>query len=1003
MRVFAGLVAMGLTSLLVTMPVAPGAARQTRAQHLPAESSGADRCLAVAFHDRTARRDRPSDFRAITASGTSAYVVEGSPGSLWVAHLGTHTPLRLRGHLAYEPGNPDGRTLAVRQDQVYAVTRNQRLLQIDASDPDRPVQVADLSTLAPEAWELQVVGDLLYVLSTYSGNGNRLSWLYVLDVGDPAAPVALAELRLGSRLPRMAASNHHLYFHQGNSLLVVDVTNPLDPTLRPTVTLPWPDHDGTDLIDRYERLWVGDGAVFIARTTEMGLLQVVALDPSDPDHPRLAADRVTDAVTVLAVSGRRLLLDGQALDFAELDQPVRERYVPAAPEFAGNALVLPDGDLLTSEAGLTRYRLAPDAPCDSPAPASGGEPSDGPARVYLPILPNRATASGAVPGLPAIEAMAGGAIAALATEGDIVFAAQGERLVTLAIEAGRPVVLGRTVALGAPLLAVAVAGRTVYAGDLVGGLHAFDASDPASLRMLGRHTEAGAITSLAVVGSRLWAGVGGEVVVLDTTDPARPRSIARRAFSTHMLTVQLATVGHLVVVLAVDRFFVLDSADESLTSLARVWTRGCRQWAAADTTFYCAGNGAQGYDVRDPSQPRLGAELSDSATAVTLLDGLLYVLEPGRLVVIDPVDLTVERSRSAPELRGQRLARVADTLLMVDGGRITAMDPETLTPLGELADVGGALRLVRSGTLAAMLDEAGQVVVADVARPEAPQPVAWLPPQPLRALDLALSDQQLLVLRRAGAPAEADLEVFDLADARRPALMGRLPLEGVARLVRTRRPYAWLYCDLPDAEASLVTVRVDDPATPEILSTLAVPVQAAGLDVEGGVAVLVGLDPAQVPLLQLVDVTQPDRPRLAGRIALADRPFDVRVHDGLAYVATLAGLVIVDLTRTESPTRLGWLPLDRQFRFLQQPLNSWGHPRVAVLGDRLLLTGADQFVIQISDPAHPRLLARRYEAPLTDVAALDDTGWLAAVSQSGWYRLPPGLPVDGPAWTAWLP
>jgi len=107
--------------------------------------------------------------------------------------------------------------------------------------------------------------------------------------------------------------------------------------------------------------------------------------------------------------------------------------------------------------------------------------------------------------------------------------------------------------------------------------------------------------------------------------------------------------------------------------------------------------------------------------------------------------------------------------------------------------------------------------------------------------------------------------------------------------------------------------------------------------------------------LQIVDLTQPAAPVPRGRIAVAWRPADVLIAGTLAYIAAFDhgpivnfGFYIVDVSNADAPQLLGEVP--------------GSAVRVAVQGDHAYVVSDSDFrVIDISNPVSPRVVG---EIPL---------------------------------------
>ncbi len=96
--------------------------------------------------------------------------------------------------------------------------------------------------------------------------------------------------------------------------------------------------------------------------------------------------------------------------------------------------------------------------------------------------------------------------------------------------------------------------------------------------------------------------------------------------------------------------------------------------------------------------------------------------------------------------------------------------------------------------------------------------------------------------------------------------------------------------------------------------------------------------------LQIVDVSDPDRPHILGAAYLGGFAYDVDVGDSYAYIADRSGLFIVDVSNLLSPTVVAeW-----------DSLGSLAD--VAVYGDNLLIAASGLYVVNVSDVHHPTVI-----------------------------------------------
>lgn len=135
--------------------------------------------------------------------------------------------------------------------------------------------------------------------------------------------------------------------------------------------------------------------------------------------------------------------------------------------------------------------------------------------------------------------------------------------------------------------------------------------------------------------------------------------------------------------------------------------------------------------------------------------------------------------------------------------------------------------------------------------------------------------------------------------------------------------------------------------------------------------------------LQVLDVTDPSNPAVIGEVVLPDAPKAIVEVGTLLYVADgLGGLRIVDVSEPHAPVEIGGV---------KTPGTGWD---VAVSGSHAYVTGFGFGVVDVSDPAAPRLVA---SSP-TFAFRLDVAGGFAYLAALDTFRVvdisDPGAPVE---------
>ncbi len=288
---------------------------------------------------------------------------------------------------------------------------------------------------------------------------------------------------------------------------------------------------------------------------------------------------------------------------------------------------------------------------------------------------------------------------------------------------------------------------------------------------------------------------------------------------------------------------------------------------------------------------------------------------------------------------------------------------------------GRSLRSVLVGLAMTLFPAAAPAAV-----PECPQPLGLWGRGPAQAAAWLTSD---LAVVGAGAM----VTVVDLSDPSLPRPLGEVQLPG-------------LVVDLASAPAGVVAVTshaglwVVDwsvPSAPRVVGGLDPGRAGMALAVDGGLAAVAGAEDG----LWLVDLGDPARPREVGHIATTGDARDVALDRGFAFVAAGSGLDVVDLHDPAAPRVVASVPTRYSCRGVAvadglahlaasdpipgfPPVSSchlvnisdpvhpfqvgelamrypaWAH--VAVVGQLALLTPGDPWVVDVSDPASPRLV-----------------------------------------------
>ena len=301
--------------------------------------------------------------------------------------------------------------ISVIGDTAYVVTKDDRFLIIDASDPSDLQIIGTYATPTSYCTKFDVVGDLVFLTAGCPGEGP----MEVIDISDPSTPTligsygdpgqAFRDVRVVGDTAYLAANPTGLY--------IVDVSDPTTPALLGTGTTPsygyQVEADGSTvyLMSRLNGLFVFDASTpssptvagtyaggsdliypdFIALvgdTLYTGSSCVCAIDVSDPMAPALADSLPRDPNSpVTTVSdGRAYTTRGGQLTVADVGDPYDLRIAYWSNEDPALEVVAPMGSLAIASSGDSIVSIDL-SPCPSCLPdvttqgAGSGDPGYG--------------------------------------------------------------------------------------------------------------------------------------------------------------------------------------------------------------------------------------------------------------------------------------------------------------------------------------------------------------------------------------------------------------------------------------------------------------------------------------------------------------------------------------------------------------------------------------------------------------------------------------------------
>lgn len=480
----------------------------------------------------------------------------------------------------------------------------------------------------------------------------------------------------------------------------------------------------------------------------------------------------------------------------------------------------------------------------------------------------------------------------------------------------------------------------------------------------------GSSFGLAAVGDTIYLGVGPRLVIMDTSDAARPAIVGQSAVLPGVIN-DVAVAGDYAYVVEDGGLHALDISDPAAVVEVGYLDKPYGKYieVAGDYAYFTAGG--QGLHVIDVSDPTLPVE-------VGLLDLSAYL---SRLVVVgNTVYLVGEYGWPYPNT-GLHVVDVSnpavpflngvvylDTItgLAVSGDYayatgyesgvhvINVANPNVPVETGLVDTPGVAYDAAADGDTLYVADGLAGLLVISIADPGAPVRVASAPTS-VEAVDVAVAEGQAYVTHYRGG-----LQVVDVADPNAPVAAGFMDTFGVAWAVAAAADTVYA-----TGQSDLSLFNVTHAAEPVLNSTLSLPALTGGLATAGGLVYVADGEAG----LRIVDASNQAYPLIVGVFNTAGSANDVAVVGDTAYIADGSnGLRVIDAADETAPVEVGYLDTAGEAQSL------------AVLDDiAYVADGSGGLrVVDVADPAAPVELGA-YEVALSNFRSVAVAGVYAYV------------------------
>jgi hypothetical protein len=473
---------------------------------------------------------------------------------------------------------------------------------------------------------------------------------------------------------------------------------------------------------------------------------------------------------------------------------------------------------------------------------------------------------------------------------------------------------------GTPSDVEVAAGRAaVAAGDA--GVQILDVQDPVTPVFVAGLPLPGQTLGVAVSPGTLHAvgTQGSHVVVLDpSSEPTLAGSVAVPGFA-------VAVHGRFLVVAGTDGLHTVDAGDPEepvLSGYVRTPEQPLRLTVDGEVAYVASGpTGLMTVGVEDAAGPmaliggasQAGGLIQVSGNHAYVADGLAIVhvfdiSDPGVPVevglvppfpflyggLIGPASLYLENDLLfAARWWGDGACN--DTVCLPPGGSIRILDPSTEGTPGLVSYLSVTRRMMFA--IASSPDRLylllrgrdTRLQVYDMADPATPVSLgtSQIYPGSVWAFTLATDGHLVAIPVHDAATSECRLDLFDASDPVAPVVLGTTAMSGCAPAVPGFRAVAIsgervvvIGAGLADEPGWLATFDIGDPANPVELGRLAAQRAFTGLRLDGDtawVATDAGMD--------VVDLSDPGRPYLAGRYEIPGDPSDLDLEGQLVFLA----------------------------------------------------------------------------------------------------------------------
>ena len=588
----------------------------------------------------------------------------------------------------------------------------------------------------------------------------------------------------------------------------------------------------------------------------------------------------------------------------------------------------------------------------------------------------------------------GGAVNALAAQGNTVYAATGRRLAVIGVaNPAEPSLVGLSEPGERTITDLAVSGNYVYAVDkgyldsatmeFYDGLRIYDISNPEQPTLAATITVPWHPNRIQIVNNLAYVFNGIGFVILDISTPTSPTQIGvYSGFSTiyggivHNTTVYLyGSSSTLGVINVVNPATPVWATDVELNNTPKV--------IAANGNILHAGNTYGNVDIYNISAPHNPQYMSTyaayNATGFGFSGSYVFVstgTNPDPLVSCGVKVVNLENPAFPAAVAEVSIPGCANAVRVsgntayaagANGGLsvITIANPAAPSIAGAYHRVGAPTDISLDGTSAYL--NSGEFHIVDVANPASPQQLGY---NALNGLIIAGGYGYRLILN---ATPGGTIEIYSITNLQAPQRIAQVTVDGYPTNLIVDGAYAYVGLAYQGGTSGVRLIDVSNPAEPQKRGFFPTG-DAAGVNPGYPYALAVRGQTLYViegfSKFHIVDVTDPDVPTAVPHTLTIPQPARMVLHGALAYIATGywgtgCGLTILDISDPAQPTHVGSFTG-----------GGWYHSTSVAVGEHYAYIASEAMgvqIIDVSNPAEP--------APVTSPHAARDTNTRSVAAQ----------------------